>query len=489
MKKPTPLQKLLLLVLPARIRIRVVSFGLICGTAALLLTVLAIVSIGERRLDIIEARSFASSIERAVLLLRNSQTPIETVKALNRNGSDALRYRYLENEKAVRTAFESDYALLSFQFRPDLPVIMVASAATPVRTALFRASDDLSNFHSALSHLSAALVRQDSEGHLIVLVNGRALSISSPTHWTERTTEVEWFLILFIGLITIGASYLTVTRWFLRSFRLLGEGIRPDDPDELPLVSREARNIITQLRRQEQEKAETVADRTRMLTAISHDLRTPATKLRLRAEMIEDRTLRHKILGDLDLMLGMLNESIDFLRGNVTDEPLESYDLLSLIESICDDFSDVGEPVTLLPVKYPSLHTTGTVFSANQSSLPLDQLFRGHMIGRPKALKRALDNLISNAIKYGFQAKVLVSIETDRIEIDITDRGPGIPEDSMEEVFKPFFRLEKSRNRETGGSGLGLSIAQSIVHSMQGSIELINETPQGLRVRVTLPKT
>ena len=226
-----------------------------------------------------------------------------------------------------------------------------------------------------------------------------------------------------------------------------------------------------------------------MLTAISHDLRTPATRLRLRAEFIEDEELRNKILSDLDLMLGMTRDAIDFLKGGLEAEEEEYFEIVSLVQSICDDFSDVGMPVIFLPIQYPTLRTTGTVFSSREKTVPLDGLLKGYMKGRPKALHRAITNLVANGVKYGFQVKVGLTIEPARVLIEVMDRGPGIPENEMENVLKPFYRLEKSRNRETGGSGLGLSIVNSVILSHQGTFDLFNQPVQGLHATIDLPRS
>jgi signal transduction histidine kinase len=211
-----------------------------------------------------------------------------------------------------------------------------------------------------------------------------------------------------------------------------------------------------------------VADRTFLLTAIGHDLRTPITRLKLRAEYMEDDEQRIKMLADLDEMEAMVAATLAFGRDAATTEPVARIDLASLLRTILDDAAD-GDPDHADALSY-----TGP------EHLPVQ--------ARPLALKRALANLIGNALKYGEAAAVTLHAPVRGMaRVDIEDRGPGIPLEEMERVFEPFHRLETSRNRETGGSGLGLSIARNILRAHGGDISLTNKTGGGLRVSVTLP--
>jgi signal transduction histidine kinase len=211
-----------------------------------------------------------------------------------------------------------------------------------------------------------------------------------------------------------------------------------------------------------------VEDRTFLLTAIGHDLRTPITRLKLRAEFMEDDEQRGKMLADLDEMEAMISATLAFGRDATTSEPLVKLDLASLLRTILDDAAD-GDPAHAEALSY-----------AGPEHLPVR--------ARPLALKRALANLVGNALKYGEAAAVTLHAPLRGIaRIDIDDQGPGIPVAEMERVFEPFRRLETSRNRETGGSGLGLSIARNILRAHGGDITLTNRQEGGLRVGVTLP--
>ncbi|WP_408824988.1 ATP-binding protein [Acidocella sp. KAb 2-4] len=211
-----------------------------------------------------------------------------------------------------------------------------------------------------------------------------------------------------------------------------------------------------------------VEDRTFLLTAIGHDLRTPITRLKLRAEYMEDDEQRTKMLADLDEMEAMVAATLAFSRDVTTTEAIARLDLASLLRTILDDAAD-GDPDHAAALSY-----TGP------EHLPIN--------ARPLALKRALANLIGNALKYGDAARVTLHPPIKgMVRIDIEDDGPGIPPDEMERVFEPFRRLETSRNRETGGSGLGMSISRNILHAHGGDVSLTNLPERGLRVSVTLP--
>ena len=198
-----------------------------------------------------------------------------------------------------------------------------------------------------------------------------------------------------------------------------------------------------------------IENRTRLLAAISHDLRTPLTLLRLRAENVENSQERDKMLATIAEMDSMIETTLKFARDEAVAEPRRQTDVASLLQSITDDMSDAGLPVTMAPAQ-PVVAEC-----------------------RPAALKRALTNLIDNAVKYGKTAQVAVQATSKAIEITIDDEGPGIPEQDLSRVFEPFYRLEESRSRETGGVGLGLAIAQSIVQSHGGDLILANRPTGG----------
>jgi len=206
-----------------------------------------------------------------------------------------------------------------------------------------------------------------------------------------------------------------------------------------------------------------IEDRTLMLAAISHDIRTSLTRLRLRSEYISDSEQKRKMESDLDEMNMMLEETLDFAREDAKKETTTKVDMAALLESLCDDLADAGQAVRYVGEEKLTCQC------------------------RPAAMRRVLANLIDNAVRYGLEAEVnLRHIEHDII-ITIADKGPGIPPDMQEKVFAPFFRLESSRSKETGGTGIGLAVARSIVRQHGGDIELRNNEGGGLVATVTLP--
>jgi two-component system OmpR family sensor kinase len=210
-----------------------------------------------------------------------------------------------------------------------------------------------------------------------------------------------------------------------------------------------------------------VQDRTFLLTAIGHDLRTPITRLKLRAEYMEDDEQRTKMLADLDEMESMVAATLTFGRDIATTEAVVRMDMAVLLRTILDEAAD-GDPD----------HASALAYDGPEH-LPVK--------ARPLSLKRALTNLIGNALKYGDAASVILEMpEHNLVRIHVDDQGPGITAQNLEAVFEPFRRLETSRNRDTGGSGLGLSIARNIIRAHGGDITLTN-LPQGLRATVTLP--
>lgn len=205
-----------------------------------------------------------------------------------------------------------------------------------------------------------------------------------------------------------------------------------------------------------------VDDRTRMLAAIGHDLRTPLTSLRLRAEFVADDELREKMLSTIAEIQSMTEATLAFVREEATAERTRTVDLSALVESLCEDLAELGHNVAFAEAPKISYRC------------------------RPAALRRACRNLVENAARYGDCARVRIEISAQNIDIVVEDDGPGIPDTAHEQVFAPFFRMENSRNRETGGVGLGLSIARTIVRHHGGDVILTN-LGRGLRATLSLP--
>ncbi|MEG3637736.1 ATP-binding protein [Magnetococcus sp. PR-3] len=227
--------------------------------------------------------------------------------------------------------------------------------------------------------------------------------------------------------------------------------------------SREMRQAASALNVMQARILRYVQERTHLLGALSHDLKTPMTRMRLRAEMMQDETLRQKILTDLAEMESMAACSLDFIRGMESGEQYESIDLNAMLAQIDAEHSDMGHEVKILCDPMPMVSV------------------------KPKSLKRCLDNLIKNACLYGKRAYVRAGTGRNGLHIVVADDGPGIPEDELETVFEPFMRLENSRNRKSGGTGLGLGIARNIARAHQGNLDLRNRPEGGLEAVIALP--
>jgi signal transduction histidine kinase len=206
-----------------------------------------------------------------------------------------------------------------------------------------------------------------------------------------------------------------------------------------------------------------VSDRTRMLAALGHDLRSPITALRVRAEMVDDDETRDRMVATLDEMQEMVDSTLAYARGVSTDQPMEATDLAALVRDLAAELSETGAEITL---EAPDPVRAGV---------------------RRTAMRRALRNLMENAQRYGGGARVSVKPAGDRVEIRVDDDGPGIPDRDLDKVFDPFTRLEASRSRETGGIGLGLPIARAILRAHGGDVVLSNRPEGGLQATVHLP--
>jgi signal transduction histidine kinase len=241
----------------------------------------------------------------------------------------------------------------------------------------------------------------------------------------------------------------------------LGEDLNePPLPESGP---REVANAAHAFNRMQRKIQDDLRQRSELLAAVSHDLKTPITRLRIRAEMLDNEPLRQKFDQDLREMESMVNEALDFVRGAEQREALSAIDLGALIESLQDDFDPSGERV-----------------HSELAELP-------PYIGRPVALKRCLSNLAGNALKYGSRLWISLRREGKCVVIELRDNGPGLPEALLERVFDPFFRAEPSRSRETGGSGLGLAIARGIARAHGGDVSLSNHPNGGLVATLSLP--
>lgn len=284
-----------------------------------------------------------------------------------------------------------------------------------------------------------------------------------PTTPPARTLAAMAALVVGVILVTLLAVRIA-TRPLSRlahAAEALGEDLeRPPLPEEGPA---EVRRAAVAFNWMQTRLRGLFAERTRILAAVSHDLQTPLTRLRLRAELMDDETLRDKMLADLSAMQALVEEGLAYAGSSAApQEAAILTDLDALAASLVADYTDAGQPVSLLGLSGRPVRT------------------------RPRTLRRLLGNLVDNALKFGGSAEVVLDSADGLPAIAVRDRGPGIPEAELDKVFEPFYRLESSRNRETGGTGLGLAIARQLANALGAELTLRNLAESGLEARVTL---
>jgi len=304
----------------------------------------------------------------------------------------------------------------------------------------------------------------------VALPDGATISASiatdrpSPPIWGSPWMTTLLFAVISVTLLGLWAAR-TLTAP-LSSFAKAAEGFSLDgDAASLPERGpEEVRSLAKALNRMRKRITDLIDDRTRMLAAISHDLRTPITRMRLRCEFIEDEIHRSRMLADLDQMRSMLESVLSFLRNSRKLEAMTLVDVASTLQLVADQFSDMGHKVTYAGPD----HAMATA--------------------RPDDLLRCVTNIVENAVRYGAEIVIGLSILPDNLDIDVEDDGPGISDAKKGDMLEPFARGDTARNMdEATGFGLGLSIARAIVMAHGGALSLHDRTPRGLVVRIRLP--
>ncbi len=303
---------------------------------------------------------------------------------------------------------------------------------------------------------------------MIELTDHSWVAFSLPARsWGLEEWERSLIMLALILVSTIIVA-LIATRHLAAPLQRFAEGARRFGVDHqappIPVIGpHEIRQAILAFNAMQAQLKHFLQDRTQMLAAISHDLRAPLTRMRLRGEFIEDAEQQSRLFRDVDEMQAMINSALEFFRDDARLEHATAFDLAELLHTIVDDIKDAGTEVAF------------------------DDAHRLVYVGRPIGIKRALVNLIDNAIKYGNAPTVRLEADANRVDICILDRGPGIAAQHLEQVFTPFFRIEGSRNKHTGGVGLGLSAARATVLEHGGTLTLRNRRGGGLEARVSLP--
>jgi len=324
-------------------------------------------------------------------------------------------------------------------------------------TALPREADPLPQHGSCASVVVG--LRDGTPLRLVLRPHREQLPVTakagSPLYW--------FFFLACLGLLAYAVARMSTRplQDLARAAVELGANIeRPPLDEHGPTEVRRAASAFNAMQQQIRHH---VQERTHMLAAITHDLQTPLTRLRLRLEKVEDAELRERLLDDLSATQGMIRDGLDLARSMSSEEPRQPIDFDSILDAVCADAADAGQDVTW----------SGRTHSS--------------IAAQPNGIRRCLTNLVDNALKYGGYARVTATREGGRVIVRIRDGGPGIPESLLESVFEPFFRVEGSRSRETGGTGIGLTIARNIAQKQGGTLSLSNHREGGLVATLELP--
>jgi signal transduction histidine kinase len=303
----------------------------------------------------------------------------------------------------------------------------------------------------------------------IALPDGTMISAKTPPDQQRPFWQGPWIMTLLFAVICVSLLGLWAARALtapLSSFAKAAESFSLNGA-AAPLPERgpeEIRSVAKALNRMRERITALIDDRTRMLAAISHDLRTPITRMRLRSEFIEDDSQRSRMLHDLDQMRSMLESVLSFLRNDRKLEAMTLVDVASTLQLVTDQFADMGHKVAY------------------------DGPAHAMTMVRPDDLHRSITNLTENAVRFGAEATIRLRIAPDTMTIDVEDNGPGISDERKDVMLEPFVRGDDARNMDgVAGFGLGLSIARAIVLAHGGELSLNDRQPHGLIVRVQLP--
>lgn len=366
-------------------------------------------------------------------------------------------------EGGLRRRADVEDGLRQRLIEAGLPIGQVVTAIRPLR------ADDPRL--KRMSHYREMRFRA-AEGELLI-----AIEQPGAGWWTTSVPwqDSEWPIVsrLIVQTLVLYAIVLIPVLWAtrriarpLRTLTSAAEGFHPAD-EQGPIEESGPHDVRTLIAAFNQLRTRVMAmldEKDRMLGAIGHDLRTPLAALRVRIESVDDDDDRTKMADTIDEMNSTLDDILSLARLGRPSEPLTEVDVSALVDAVVEDFRDLGKPVAF----------------AEAARLPMRL--------RPSLMRRAVRNLIENAVKYGNTAEVSLAATAHAVRITVADKGPGIPPDRVGEVFEAFTRLEGSRNKETGGIGLGLALARAIVREAGGDIELANRPEGGLAATITLPR-
>lgn len=400
-----------------------------------------------------------------VIRLIDAATPAERARLAMAANTDTIHYKWYDTGSAMADLLEHGH-YLEAQVQQSRAFLEPFLAHKPEKLVVFQEDNPVSQAPG----LPYDRLRNPDAYFVGIRLADKSwiLGIALQRFWGFYPFQRLTLQIIMLTLWVIAVSMIA-SRQLSRPIEHLADSVRQMGrqlpsatieevgPREIRLVARTINGMQAQIQR-------FIAYRTTMLAAISHDLRTPLTRIRLRGEYIEDRKQQANLFRDVDEMQAMIDGALSFFRDDAASEAATTFDLPGLLQTIAYDYSDQGHAVE----------------------------YRGASkicyVGRLYALKRVFTNLVENSIKYGTPPTIDLEKQGDgALIVYIRDRGPGIPKEALPHVFEPYFRVDKSRNRQTGGVGLGLTSALAIVRSHGGDVIMENREGGGLEVRVLLP--
>ncbi len=426
--------------------------------------------VDERSLAVRAAIGAEAAGRAANVTLLLEEAPSELRNSILRAADSPLVRFEIAEEPTVDHLDHFDGGAVEARIR----TLLGPSDTRDVRVELHKANSELSpmsDVEPGASHMHPKLMHNHLSGIemtlSIELGNGEWLNVDT----RFQRPPLQWSLLSTVSFGITAAILLAAVCWYLLSrltypLRRVSEAAerfgRGENADSLPETGpREVQELTATFNQMQDRLTRFTADRTRIMAALGHDLRSPLTALRVRAELVDDEETKNAMISSIEEMQEMVEMTLAFARGMAVSETFESVEIGSFLTQLKRDM----------------LNSFDLKDNGGDVALRV----------RPNALRRALRNVIENAIRYGGNADVSIHRGQDVVAIEISDAGPGIPEEEIEEVFEPFFRLERSRSRETGGTGLGLSIARTLLRASGGDITLSNKPEGGIRARVSLP--
>ena len=437
------------------------------------LTVAQVISlwlfVDERSLAIQAALGIEATGRAANVALLLDVAPPDLHASILRAANSPLVRFDLASEPSVNHADHSDAGMVENRVR----ALLGDSFSRDIRVELHQIkgqiiplpylTQQMAEMHNAMMRGVLAGIEMNLS---IAISGGQWLNVG--TRFERPPLQWPFYSVLTFALTA--ASILIVVFWFVftrltgplrRLVKAADDLGRGEDVTELPSAGpSEVRDLTTGFNRMQDRLTRFVADRTRLLAALGHDLRSPLTAMRVRAEMVDETETRDSLVASIGEMQSMVDATLTFARGLTGSEEASAVDVGAFLASLRADMVEEFELID-----GPEL--------------------RARI--RPNAFRRALRNVIENAIRYGSAARVSYAVRQNDLLIFVDDQGPGIPATELERVFDPFYRLEVSRSLETGGHGLGLAIARTIIRSHGGDISLANSETGGLRATIAIP--